>query len=64
MATEDIEGADYAVVFKDVGTGWLDCHPTASLNTEEAVEALQVLVGSEEVKISLHRCGLGGQYRR
>ena len=29
---EDIEGADYAVVFKDVGTGWLDCDPTASNN--------------------------------
>ncbi len=36
---EDIEGADYAVVFEDVGAGWLDCHPTASNNTEEAVEA-------------------------
>ena len=33
---EDIEGADYPVVFKDVGTGWLDCHPTASNNTEDA----------------------------
>ncbi len=48
---EDVEGADYAAVFKDGGTGCLDCHPTASTKTEEAVEALQMLVGSvEEVK--------------
>ena len=45
---EDIEGADYAVVFKDMGTGWLDCHPTTSNNTEDAVEALQTLVGADE----------------
>ena len=45
---EDIEGADVAVSSKDVGTRWLDCHPTASTHTEEAVEVLQMLVGSEK----------------
>ena len=45
---EDTEGADYAVVFKDVGTGWLDCHPTVSNGTDDAIEALQMLVGADE----------------
>ncbi len=45
---EDIEGSDYAVVFKDVATGWIDCHPTASKSTEDAVEALNILVGADE----------------
>ncbi len=49
---EDLEGADYAVVLKDVGTGWLDCRPTPTNNTEEAVEALQMFVGADPLRNS------------
>ncbi len=51
------KGDGYAIVSKDLFTGWLECYPTGAKSEEDAVEALQNFVGPQErVKVLYSDC--------
>ena len=47
--SQGFEGANFAVVFKDRGTKWIDCFPKGTKSTEHTVEAVLEFLGKNKV---------------
>ena len=49
-----IDGKRDAIVLYDVGTRYLDCYPTKSKSTDEAIQALNQFIGPRQAVGSIH----------